>query len=84
MDVLIAPSAIGEAPATKENTGAPIFCRGWTLLGLPCININITTGTLGLPVGVQLIAGTGKDHLLLSVARAIAYALPDPVARDQA
>jgi Asp-tRNA(Asn)/Glu-tRNA(Gln) amidotransferase A subunit family amidase len=84
VDVLIAPSAIGEAPATKENTGDPIFCRGWTLLGLPCININITTGTLGLPVGVQLIAGTGKDHLLLSVARAIAYALPDPVARDQA
>lgn len=84
LDILIAPSAIGEAPVSKESTGDPIFCRGWTLLGLPCINLNITTGSLGLPVGVQLIAGPGKDHLLLSVARAFAYSLPDPVARDQA
>ena len=84
VDVFIAPSAIGEAPASKESTGDPIFCRGWTLLGLPCINLNITTGPLGLPVGIQLIAGPGKDHLLLSIARAFAYSLPDPVTRDQA
>ena len=84
IDLLIAPSAIGEAPLLKEGTGDPIFCRDWTLLGLPCININVTNGSNGLPVGVQLIAGPGKDHFLLSVARAFAQALPDPVLRDQA
>jgi len=84
IDILIAPSAIGEAPPIKEGTGDPIFCRGWTLLGLPCININVGTGPNGLPVGVQLIAGPGKDHFLLSVARAFAKSLPDPVLRDQA
>jgi Asp-tRNA(Asn)/Glu-tRNA(Gln) amidotransferase A subunit family amidase len=84
IDLLIAPSAIGEAPLLKEGTGDPIFCRDWTLLGLPCININVTNGPNGLPVGVQLIAGPGKDHFLLSVARAFAQALPDPVLRDQA
>ena len=84
VDILIAPSAIGEAPAIKEGTGDPIFCRGWTLLGLPCINLNIGTGPNGLPVGVQLIAGPGKDHFLLSVARKFAKSLPDPVLRDQA
>lgn len=84
VDILIAPSAIGEAPVIKEGTGDPIFCRGWTLLGLPCINLNIGTGPNGLPVGVQLIAGPGKDHFLLSVARKFAKSLPDPVLRDQA
>lgn len=84
VDILIAPSAIGEAPAIKEGTGDPIFCRGWTLLGLPCINLNIGTGPNGLPVGVQIIAGPRKDHFLLSVARKFAKSLPDPVLRDQA
>ena len=84
IDILIAPSAIGEAPYMKDGTGDPIFCRSWSLLGLPCINIHVTNGPNGLPVGVQLIAGPGKDHFLLSAARAFALALPDPVLRGQA
>ena len=84
VDLVIAPSATGEAPIAKEGTGNPVFCRGWTLLGLPCINLNISSGPNGSPVGVQLIAGPGKDAFLLSVASAFAKALPDPVLRDQA
>jgi Asp-tRNA(Asn)/Glu-tRNA(Gln) amidotransferase A subunit family amidase len=84
VDLIIAPSAIGEAPLIKEGTGDPLFCRAWTLLGLPCINLNIASGPNGLPVGVQLIAAYGQDHFLLSAARAFALALPDPVLRDQA
>jgi Asp-tRNA(Asn)/Glu-tRNA(Gln) amidotransferase A subunit family amidase len=83
-DIIIAPSATGEAPHAKDGTGNPVFCRGWTLLGLPSINLNISTGPKGLPIGVQLIAGPEKDHFLLSAARAFAKALPDPVLRDQA
>lgn len=84
LDIIIAPSTVGEAPPKKEGTGDPIFCRGWTLLGLPCINLTVTAGPNGLPVGVQLIAGPGKDRLLLSAAKSFAHALPDPVLRDQA
>ena len=84
VDLLIAPSAKGEAPDLKDGTGDPVFCREWTLLGLPCININVASGPNGLPVGVQLIAGPGKDHFLLSAARAFVLALPDPTLRDQA
>lgn len=84
IDILIAPSATGEAPSSKDGTGDPIFCRGWTLLGLPCINITVASGPNGLPVGIQLIAGPGKDHFLLSAARAFALTLPDPTLRDQA
>lgn len=84
VDLLIAPSATGEAPHLKDGTGNPVFCRAWTLLGLPCININVSSGPNGLPVGVQLIAGPGKDQFLLSAARAFVLALPDPALRDQA
>jgi Asp-tRNA(Asn)/Glu-tRNA(Gln) amidotransferase A subunit family amidase len=84
VDLVIAPSATGEAPIAKDGTGNPVFCRGWTLLGLPCINLNMSSGPNGLPVGVQLIAGPGKDAFLLSAASAFAKALPDPVLRDQA
>jgi Asp-tRNA(Asn)/Glu-tRNA(Gln) amidotransferase A subunit family amidase len=84
VDILIAASATGEAPLIKGGTGDPIFCRDWSMLGLPCININVASGPSGLPVGVQLIAGPGKDQFLLSAARAFALALPDPVLRDQA
>lgn len=83
-DVLIAPSATGEAPKTLEATGDPIFSRGWTLMGVPCINLTVTSGPNGLPVGVTLIAGLGKDRLLLSAAQALAHQLSDPIALNQA
>lgn len=83
VDILIAPSAPGEAPKTLEQTGDPIFSRGWTLLGLPCINLTVTTGPNGLPVGVTLVAGPGQDRLLLSAASALAQQLSDPIALNQ-
>jgi Asp-tRNA(Asn)/Glu-tRNA(Gln) amidotransferase A subunit family amidase len=68
-DVLLAPSTIGEAPAGLEATGDPLFCRGWTLLGLPCVHLPFATGRNGLPVGLQLVAAHGQDHRLLAMAQ---------------
>jgi len=84
VDVIITPSAIGEAPATKSHTGDPIFCRSWSVLGYPCININVGSGPNHMPVGVQLVAGLGRDRLLLSTAKAFVQALADPALRAQA
>lgn len=67
-DVLLAPSATGEAPAGLTATGDPVFCRTWTLLGLPCVHLPFTRGRLGLPVGLQLIGRWGHDHQLLAAA----------------
>lgn len=67
-DAVLAPSAIGEAPAC-EQTGDPVFGRAWTLLGLPCIHLPFTTGRTGLPVGLQLIGRHGQDLALLRVAK---------------
>ena len=67
-DVLISPSATGEAPAGVDATGDPVFCRGWTLLGLPCVHLPVARGTNGLPTGIQLIGRFGDDCRLLAVA----------------
>jgi len=68
-DVLLAPSTTGEAPSGLEATGDPLFCRGWTLLGLPCIHLPFTTGRHGLPLGLQLVGRFGDDHRLLAAAQ---------------
>ena len=67
-DVLLAPSATGEAPAGLGATGDPVFCRTWTLLGLPCVHLPFARGQRGLPVGLQLIGRWGHDHQLLQAA----------------
>lgn len=67
-DVLLAPSAPGEAPAGLASTGDPIFSRLWTLLGNPCVNVPVGTGPVGLPIGVTVIAPRWRDELALSAA----------------
>ncbi len=67
-DLLMAPSTVGEAPLGLGSTGDPLFCRGWTLLGLPCIHLPVGRGRSGLPVGVQLVGRHGDDHRLLAAA----------------
>jgi Asp-tRNA(Asn)/Glu-tRNA(Gln) amidotransferase A subunit family amidase len=67
-DVLLAPSAPGEAPAGLASTGDPIFSRMWTLLGNPCVNVPVGTGQAGLPVGVTVIGPRWRDDVALSAA----------------
>jgi Asp-tRNA(Asn)/Glu-tRNA(Gln) amidotransferase A subunit family amidase len=67
-DVLLAPSAIGAAPAGLLATGNPLFSRIWTLLGLPCVHLPFARAHNGLPVGVQLIGRIGDDRKMLQIA----------------
>jgi Asp-tRNA(Asn)/Glu-tRNA(Gln) amidotransferase A subunit family amidase len=67
-DAVLAPSAVGEAPVGTDATGDPVFCRGWTLLGLPCIHLPFTQGSQGLPIGLQVVGRHGDDHRLLATA----------------
>ena len=67
-DVILAPSAQGEAPRGLAATGDPIFCRIWTLLGVPAMNIPCSQGPNGLPVGVQIIGRNGDDARAVAVA----------------
>jgi len=67
-DVIVAPSAVGEAPATLETTGDPLFNRPWHLLGCPMINLPFARGPHGLPLGVSVIARPGRDAQLIAAA----------------
>lgn len=66
-DVLLVPSAPGEAPEGLEATGSPIFNRMWTLLHTPAVTLPGHTGPQGLPVGVQVIGALGQDDRLLAI-----------------
>ncbi|MGE5522170.1 MAG: amidase [Rhodospirillaceae bacterium] len=65
IDVLLVPSAPGEAPATLATTGESTFNRLWTALHVPAITLPAFTGPTGLPIGVQLIGPFGRDLAML-------------------
>lgn len=68
-DALLTPGALGEAPLFKSGTGDPVFCRSWTLLGLPCIQLPAGLGAKGLPLGVQLVGQFAADLALFQTAK---------------
>jgi Asp-tRNA(Asn)/Glu-tRNA(Gln) amidotransferase A subunit family amidase len=80
-DVLLSPSSLGEAPAGLAGTGDPLFCRTWTLLGLPCIHLPFTQGKTGLPIGLQLVGAYGDDHRLMAAAHWVHQRLQEAAAR---
>jgi Asp-tRNA(Asn)/Glu-tRNA(Gln) amidotransferase A subunit family amidase len=74
-DVLLTPSAPGEAPHGLANTGNPVFNRPWTLLRLPCVSVPGLVGPHGLPVGVQVVGPSSAEAATLAWAAWIDDAL---------
>lgn len=68
-DVIIAPSAAGEAPEGLGATGDPIFSRMWNILHNPSVALPVAKGENGMPIGVQLIGPLGADRQLLAHAK---------------
>ncbi|MBD0275889.1 MAG: amidase [Acetobacteraceae bacterium] len=67
-DALLTPSAPGEAPEGLGWTGDPAFNSLWTLLHAPCATVPAGDGPKGLPLGVQIVTGFGKDREALAWA----------------
>lgn len=71
-DVIITPSAPGEAPKGIGSTGDPVFNRPWHLLGCPMMNLPVPAalghGESGLPLGVSLVGRPGEDARLWAAA----------------
>ncbi|MGY2485152.1 amidase [Cupriavidus sp. CP313] len=74
-DVVLAPSAEGEAPVGLGATGDPIFCRMWSLLGTPCVHVPTGTGATGMPVGVTVTGPRHADARVLGMAHRLEQAL---------
>jgi Asp-tRNA(Asn)/Glu-tRNA(Gln) amidotransferase A subunit family amidase len=72
LDVVLTPSARGEAPEGLHTTGEAIFNSMWTLLHSPNVGIPSGRGPKNLPVGVTLVGPRMSDSRLLAIAKAIA------------
>ncbi|MBV9019038.1 MAG: amidase, partial [Alphaproteobacteria bacterium] len=68
VDVLLTPSAPGEAPEGLESTGSPNFNSIWTLSWSPCVTLPAGHGAKGLPLGIQLVGPRFRDEALLDIA----------------
>jgi Asp-tRNA(Asn)/Glu-tRNA(Gln) amidotransferase A subunit family amidase len=68
VDVLLAPSTIGEAPHGIAATGDPLFNRMWTLLHTPCVHLPSAIGPRGLPVGITIVGPIDGDRATLLAA----------------
>jgi Asp-tRNA(Asn)/Glu-tRNA(Gln) amidotransferase A subunit family amidase len=75
LDVLVTPSAPGQAPAGLEWTGDPVFNLIWTSLHGPCVTVPAGTGPDGLPLGIQIVTRIGEDRQALAWAQWVAAAI---------
>ncbi len=70
-DLLLTPSAVGEAPKGLTSTGDTAFNILSTWTHTPCVTLPVFTGPSGLPVGTQLIGHRNQDHRLFEAASAV-------------
>ena len=75
LDVLLTPSAPGEAPEGLGWTGEPALNLIWTSLHGPCVTVPAGTGPSGLPLGLQIVGRVGDDARVLAAAHWIGAAL---------
>lgn len=67
-DLIVTPSAPGEAPVGLTTTGSSVFNRIWSLLGWPSMHLPCALSSKGLPMGVQWVGKPGQDTTLLALA----------------
>lgn len=67
---ILTPSVTDEAPI-GTSTGSYAFCKIWTGLHVPVVNIPGFQGTSGMPIGLSLISGRYHDRHLISVCEAV-------------
>ncbi|HTW29360.1 MAG TPA: amidase [Acetobacteraceae bacterium] len=89
-DLILTPTAAAlpwpaEEPYPRVIDGRPAGPRdhaiftGWVnIAGLPAISLPVARSAAGLPIGVQLVAGFGRDPALLAFAEALAETWPAP------
>jgi Asp-tRNA(Asn)/Glu-tRNA(Gln) amidotransferase A subunit family amidase len=76
IDLWVAPSALGPAPAGLQSTGDPNMNLPWTTVGFPVLSV--PAGKVNnLPVGLQLVARFSDDELLLAWAEEIEATLQE-------
>jgi amidase len=66
-----------DIPAMAANAGAfAALTSPWNVTGQPAISLPAAVDPFGLPIGVQLVAGYGREDLLIRVASQFEEAAP--------
>jgi amidase len=66
-----------EDRARRDRLGATIpYTPQWNVTGQPAISLPLALTDEGLPIGVQLVAGPGREDVLLRVAARLEEAAP--------
>jgi Asp-tRNA(Asn)/Glu-tRNA(Gln) amidotransferase A subunit family amidase len=71
-DVLITPSAAGEAVADLTSVSNSAFNRIWTLMHTPAVSLPVANGPNGMPLGLQVVGPAGADDRTIATAQWIA------------
>lgn len=75
VDVWISPATTSAAPKGLASTGSPLMSLPWTFTGLPSLTLPVAKATNGMPLGLQVIGGYGRDERLLQYAAELFQAL---------
>ncbi|MGA0541240.1 amidase family protein [Neotabrizicola sp. VNH66] len=67
-DVLITPSACGEAPLGLDSTGDASMNSIWTLMQVPVVSAPGLRGPNGMPLGISFVARRYADRTALAAA----------------
>jgi amidase len=68
-DVLLAPSAPGEAPPLWNPVPHPWVYMVWTTMHVPSITLPVFKGPKGLPIGAQIIGRHYDDRRLFALSQ---------------
>jgi Asp-tRNA(Asn)/Glu-tRNA(Gln) amidotransferase A subunit family amidase len=68
VDLWICPATTSAAPKGLTSTGSPLMSLPWTFTGLPSLTLPVARASNGLPLGLQVIGGFGRDERLLQYA----------------
>lgn len=68
-DVILTPSAPGEAPIGLNATGSAAFSSIWTVCHNPSMTLPLFSGPNKLPIGVQLVTRRDTDRQLFEISR---------------
>lgn len=78
---VVAPSARGVAPLGLGSTGSAEYCRPWSLLGNPTVNVPGLRADAAMPLGVQVVTARHTDLWALRAAAQVGRLTADPTAR---